>query len=132
MNIYFNSKEEKQKIEIDTTGNSQMDTFQYYKHKLLVRLEKDNNHDGKIDLKINYVKGVKQNQQQDTDYDGFFETHQMFNDPQWSVVMTQDFNQDNQADLFYYYTDGKLMQKKWMRILIITLIMLSFIMPEAS
>ncbi|ETR66518.1 MAG: hypothetical protein OMM_12699 [Candidatus Magnetoglobus multicellularis str. Araruama] len=49
---------------------------------------------------------------QDTDYDGFFETRQIFNDPKWSVVMTQDVNQDNQADLFYYYTDGNLMQKK--------------------
>ena len=57
--IFFDGKEEKKRIEIDADLNGKMDTWQYFRHGYLVRVETDGNDDGKIDLKAFYENEKK-------------------------------------------------------------------------
>ncbi len=50
--IYFNAKEEKQRVESDTTLNGKTDTWQFYRNDQIVRLEKDEDGNRNIDLKV--------------------------------------------------------------------------------
>ena len=55
--IYFNAKEEKERVESDTKLNGRTDTWEYYKDGALARVEKCDEGKGKVNLKIFYEEG---------------------------------------------------------------------------
>jgi len=104
--ISFNKNEEKKQVESDTDLNGKTDTWQYYQKGILDRIEKDESNSGKVDLKVYYQGGAKQKAEKDGDDDGFFEITQQFDQKPWSLVTTQDINQDGHAELKLFYKNG--------------------------
>jgi antitoxin component YwqK of YwqJK toxin-antitoxin module len=110
--IFFNAKEEKQRVESDTNLNGRIDTWEYYKDGRLLRVEKDEEGNGKISLKIFYKNEQKYRLIRDKDGDGRFEITQWFNRPQWSMVMEVDTDGDKKPEGRYCYKESVLRLKE--------------------
>lgn len=109
--IFYNDRQEKERIEIDTNRDGKKDLFQFYEKEEIRRLEKDENQDGAIDLRVFYQKGVKTTIATDTDFDGFFETTERLNAPEWGRIVERDLNKDGHPDSSFYFTAGVLRMK---------------------
>jgi len=48
--LSFNAKQDKERVESDTDLNGSIDTWEYYQHGKLARMQKDHTGDGKPDL----------------------------------------------------------------------------------
>ncbi|WDP84379.1 MAG: hypothetical protein HUN05_03795 [Desulfobacter sp.] len=110
--IFFSATGAREKLADDTNFNGRPDMWQFYKNNGLERLERDENGDGKTDLKVFYGPGaVKKRLTRDSDFNGYFETCQVYDDPQWTLVTTQDFNRDHHPDICTCYT-GQVIRVK--------------------
>ncbi len=110
--ILFDEKEEKKSLVSDSNLDGRIDTWQYYAANQLTRFEKDENGDGRPDIRIVYDKGRKTTMHQDADFDGHFETTQVYDDPVWTSIVSRDINKDKRADIISYYTDDILMRRE--------------------
>jgi hypothetical protein len=109
--VIFNSKEEKEKLISDSNLDGKTDVWQYYTDNSLVSLHQDVNHDGTVDLKVDYKKGLKTKLKTDADHDGFFELLQIYDDPEWTMIVCEDLNADGRVDIKSFYT-GTVLRKK--------------------
>jgi antitoxin component YwqK of YwqJK toxin-antitoxin module len=101
--IYFNAKEEKEQVEMDTDLNCRIDTWEYYRDAQLARIERGNEGNGKICLKVFYKKGKKYKLIQDKDNDGCFEITQWFDRSPWTMVTEVDADGDKNPEGRYCY-----------------------------
>jgi antitoxin component YwqK of YwqJK toxin-antitoxin module len=106
--IYFNAKEEKERVESDTDLNERIDTWEYYKYGRLARVERDEKGIGKISLKIFYRNEKKYRLIRDKDSDGRFEITQWFDRSPWSIVMEVDADGDKNPEGRYCYKKNVL------------------------
>ncbi|MBW1926948.1 MAG: hypothetical protein JRI35_07135 [Deltaproteobacteria bacterium] len=106
--IYFNAREEKERVEMDTDLNGRIDTWEYYKDGLLARVEKDDEANGKISSKIFYRNEKKYRLIRDEDNDGRFEITQWFDRSPWSMVMEVDADGDKNPEGRYCYKKNVL------------------------
>ncbi|MCD4677578.1 MAG: hypothetical protein K8S18_16525 [Desulfobacula sp.] len=79
---------------------------------MLSKFEKDENGDTKPDLKVVYQKGKKIFLSKDMDFDGYFEITQKYDDPAWSMIISQDINADRIVDIRFFYKDTVLRRKE--------------------
>ncbi|MCK5099457.1 MAG: hypothetical protein KAR45_15220, partial [Desulfobacteraceae bacterium] len=73
----------------------------------------DKNQDGKPDVEAFFDKN--QNRKKlisDLDFDGYFETVQTYNNPAWSMILSQDINADKNTDVKSFYSNNILKQKE--------------------
>jgi antitoxin component YwqK of YwqJK toxin-antitoxin module len=110
--IYFNAKEEKDRVESDTDLDGKTDTWEYYLNGELARVEKDDEGTGKVSLKVFYKNGKKCRLIRDKDNDGRFEITQWFNKSQWSMVMELDADGDGNPEGRYCYQESILRLKE--------------------
>ena len=110
--IYFNAKEEKDRVESDADLNGRIDTWEYYKHGQLARVERDEKGIGKISLKIFYRNEKKYRLIMDKDNDGRFEVTEWFNRSPWSMVMEIDSDGDKNPEGRYCYKKNVLRLKE--------------------
>ena len=110
--IYFNAKEEKERVESDTDLNGRIDTWEYYKDGQLARVERDEKGIGKISLKIFYRNEKKYRLIMDKDNDGRFEITQWFDRSPWSMVMEIDSDGDKNPEGRYCYKKNVLRLKE--------------------
>ncbi len=110
--IFFNAREEKTHSEIDTDFNGVPDICQFYDHNRLTRIEKDQNQDKQMDCKAFYKNGKRIRVIQDQDFDGFFETTQILDHKEWSMIIEQDFDRDQVCDLRCFYKKDALICKE--------------------
>ena len=106
--IYFNAKEEKERVESDTDLNGRIDTWEYYKDGQLARVERDEEGNGKIGLKIFYRNKKKYRLIRDKDNDGRFEITQWFDRSPWTMMMEVDADGDKNPEGRYYYKKNVL------------------------
>jgi antitoxin component YwqK of YwqJK toxin-antitoxin module len=110
--IHFNAKEQKERLISDTDFDGRPDTWQYYTQNTLSRVEKDENKDGRVDVKVFYQNGKKSSLIRDTNSNGHFDTTQVYDDPEWTLIVLQDVNNDNTADIRSFYRDENLRRKE--------------------
>jgi len=105
--IYFNAKEEKERVESDTNLNGRIDTWEYYKDGQLARVERDDGK-GEISSKIFYRNKKKYRLIRDKDNDGRFEITQWFDRSPWTMVMEVDADGDKNPEGRYCYKKNVL------------------------
>jgi antitoxin component YwqK of YwqJK toxin-antitoxin module len=110
--IHFNAKEQKDRLISDTDFDGQPDTWQYYTQDTLSRVEKDENSDGRVDVKVFYQNGKKSSLIRDTNSNGHFDTTQVYDDPEWTLIVLQDINNDATANIRSFYRDETLRRKE--------------------
>jgi antitoxin component YwqK of YwqJK toxin-antitoxin module len=99
------------KITVDENNDGIADEWQTFKQDCLESVEKDRNHDKKVDLKIFYIAGEKQRLMKDEDHDGYFEITQWFDRKPWTVVSEIDADADKLPESVWFYTAEGLAQK---------------------
>jgi antitoxin component YwqK of YwqJK toxin-antitoxin module len=109
--IIFNTKGETRRVEQDSSLDGRMDTFQTYLNNVLVTVEKDINGDGQVDLKVSYERGRQKMVSSDRDYDGRFETTQLFDQPPWDSVTEVDLDGSGTVDERYFFKAETLRRK---------------------
>ncbi|MCF8093247.1 MAG: hypothetical protein K9K40_12415, partial [Desulfotignum sp.] len=110
--VFFNNNLQKERLISDTDFDGQPDTWQYYTDDTLSRVEKDENTDGKVDLKVVYENGQKILLVRDTGFDGYFDTTQKYDDPKWTMIVSQDLNKDEMTDIRSFFKDSTLRCKE--------------------
>jgi hypothetical protein len=75
-------------------------------------MERDEDEDGKADLKVFYKNGKRYKIIKDRDNDSRFEITQWFNQPKWSMVMELDADGDGLIEGRYCYKEGILRLKE--------------------
>jgi antitoxin component YwqK of YwqJK toxin-antitoxin module len=110
--IYFNAKEEKERVESDVDLNGRIDTWEYYKDGQLARVERDDDGKGKISSKIFYRNEKKYRLIRDKDNDGRFEITQWFDRSPWTMVMEIDADGDKNPEGRYCYKKNVLRLKE--------------------
>ena len=110
--VYFNEARQKERLISDTDFDGQPDTWQYYTEGALSRVEKDENRDGKVDLKVFYANGQKTFLVRDTGFDGYFDTTQKYDDPEWTMIVLQDINRDEKTNIRTFFKDSTLRRKE--------------------
>ena len=73
-----------------------------------MRMERDDNGDGRIDLKVFYKDELQTKALRDTDGDGRFETVQHFRRAPWDVFVETDKDGDGKAEDTFGYKNGQL------------------------
>jgi antitoxin component YwqK of YwqJK toxin-antitoxin module len=120
----------------DTSGNGHIDRIRHYRSGTLYRVEHDHdgdeffetvslmendrivknlidkNRDGKVDLKVFYENSQKTFLMRDTDFDGYFDTTQRYDDPEWTMIILQDINKDEKPDIRSFFKDSTLRRKE--------------------
>jgi len=107
----FDPPGEVAKIDVDTNADGLADEWQTFKQDCLELVEKDRNHDKKVDLKIVYIEGEKQRLMKDEDRNGYFEITQWFDRKPWTVVIETDADGDKLPESIWFYTAEGLAQK---------------------
>ena len=74
----------------------------------ILRLEKDQNHDGSVDLKVFYANGNQSKILEDKDHDGKFEITQWFQKPDGSTVIEIDSDLDGRPEYRRCFRDQHL------------------------
>ncbi|MFU8769288.1 MAG: hypothetical protein ACNA7H_06080, partial [Desulfotignum sp.] len=110
--IHFNEKEQKECLICDTDFDGRPDTWQYYTDGMLSRVEKDESGDGRVDIKVFYQNGRKSSLIRDTNANGHFDTTQVYDDPEWTLIVLQDVNNDDTADIRSFFRDETLRRKE--------------------
>lgn len=100
-------------VQLDHDENGFFENKSWIENKKIIKNLIDKNQDGKPDLKILY----DENQQKkslacDSDFDGYFETLQIYDDPEWSMIISTDVNTDKIVDTRFFYKDDILRQKE--------------------
>ncbi len=110
--VVFNENQYRELLISDTDFNGKPDIWQYYTDDILIRVEKDDNQDGNVDLKVFYQNGRKTHLVQDTRFDGYFDTTQRYDDPEWTLIVSQDLSQSGRADLCSFFRNDVLRRKE--------------------
>ncbi len=110
--VVFNENQQRDRLISDTDFNGQPDTWQYYIDDALIRVEKDENGDNNVDLKVYYKNGQKTHLARDTSFDGHFDTTQRYDDPEWSLIVTQDISQNGKPDIRSFFKNDVLRRKE--------------------
>ena len=110
--VFFNENQEKKRLVSDSNFDGKKDVWQFYANNMLSKFEKDENGDTKPDLKVVYQKGKKIFLSKDMDFDGYFEITQKYDDPAWSMIISQDINADRIVDIRFFYKDTVLRRKE--------------------
>ena len=110
--IFFNENQQRDHLISDTDFNGQPDTWQYYTNDVLIRVEKDEKGDGNVDLKVFYKDGKKTHLVRDTNFDGYFDTTQRYDDPKWSLIVSQDISKNGSPDIRSFFKDNVLRRKE--------------------
>jgi len=104
---HLGAKGELKVLEVDSNGDAKMDTFQYYKDGVVIRLKRDTDYDGHID-EINVLKKGKPVRQEKLNPKGkpiailTFDTH---GEP---LKWQRDTTGDGHFDTIYEYEQGRL------------------------
>lgn len=96
---FYNKEGKREKVESDTILDERFDTWEIYGDEGLVRMEKDEDRNGKVDLVGYYSGGELEKSIKDQDSDGRFEITQWFNKPGWTMVMALDADFDGNSEL---------------------------------
>nr|NJM03977.1 hypothetical protein [Desulfobacula sp.] len=133
----FDDKGEVLKTREDTNGNGKPDRIRYYRAGSLYRIEQDGNddgffetvslvenntvtknlidrnQDGKADMEV-FFNGNQEKKRliSDADYDGYFESTQVYDNPAWTTIVSLDSDRDKIVDVRSYYKDTVLRQKE--------------------
>jgi antitoxin component YwqK of YwqJK toxin-antitoxin module len=75
-------------------------------------VEKDENGDKNVDLKVYYKNGRKTHLVRDTSSDGHFDTTQRYDDPEWSLIVAQDISQNGKPDIRSCFKNDVLRRKE--------------------
>jgi antitoxin component YwqK of YwqJK toxin-antitoxin module len=110
--IHFNEKEQQERLISDTDFDGRPDTWQYYADGMLSRVEKDESGDGRVDVKVFYQNGRKSSLIRDTNGNGHFDITQVYDDPEWTLIVLQDVNNDDTADIRSFFRDETLRRKE--------------------
>jgi hypothetical protein len=105
---YYNSQGNKEKVEVDFSMNGSFDTWEIYKSKNIIRMEKDEDSNGRVDLIGFYTAGKLDKSIKDLDDDGRFEITRWHNRPGWTLVLESDVNLDGHPETRSFFKGALL------------------------
>ena len=101
------------RVESDNDGNGFFETVSFIKNDKIIKKFIDKNQDGKADMEVFFDKRQEKKQLiSDSDFDGYFEITQTYDDPAWSMILDQDTNADKICDLRSFYVETVLRKKE--------------------
>jgi len=101
------------RIELDTDHNGFFETVSLIKNNKIVKTLIDKNQDGRPDMEIFFDEYQdKKRLISDSNFDGYFEITQQYDDPAWSMILSRDINADRMVDIRSFYTDTILRRKE--------------------
>ena len=109
---YFRNSEQ-YRTERGTDHDGFFESVSFIKNHLIVKTKIDKNKDGRPDIIIFFDRNRKKKKLEwDSDFDGYFETTQIYDDPEWTMIVCQDTNADNITDIRSFYKDQVLMRRE--------------------
>ncbi|MDT8377345.1 MAG: hypothetical protein RQ739_00540 [Desulfotignum sp.] len=109
--VFFNDKQQRERLISDTDFNGKPDTWQYYTDDILTRVEKDENKDGNVDLVETYdenghLKTLEERKQGRVWLTWYYGPGEIL------VRGEEDKNQDGAVEIWYLYENGRLTRVK--------------------
>ena len=101
------------KIESDENDDEFFETVSLLENNKITKTLIDRNQDGKADMEVLFNGNQEKKRLiSDADYDGYFETTQVYDNPAWTTIVSLDSDKDKRVDVRSYYKDTILRQKE--------------------
>ncbi|MCM2285902.1 MAG: hypothetical protein NDI81_14045 [Desulfobacula sp.] len=101
------------KMESDANDDEFFETVSLLENNRITKTLIDRNQDGKADMEV-FFNGNQEKKRliSDADFDGYFETTQVYDNPAWTTIVALDSDGDKTPDIRSYYKDTVLRQKE--------------------